>query len=171
MVNKTVYALNIALVLFWTFSLFSLWRQVSYHDTKNIVDHGAELASVQKPSKTWAFDKRNFFNSKPVEDKPIPVPVPVAPKPDDPALNEKGFADVTLRVQGIFTTRSRRFAVIESISKKSSKKETVRVSVGDVIADITVNRIQSDIVTLNHQASGETIVLKIFKPVEGAPKR
>jgi len=169
MVNKTVYALNIALVLFWTLSLFSLWRQVNYHDSKNVVDHRAELASVQKPSKTWESDKRNFFNSKPVEDKPIPVPV--APKPDDSALNEKGFADVTLRVQGIFTTRSRRFAVIESISKKSSKKETVRVSVGDVIADITVNRIQSDIVTLNHQASGETIVLKIFKPVEGAPKR
>jgi len=167
MVNKTVYALNIVLVLFWTFSLFSLWRQVGYHDTKNIVDHRAELASVQKPSKTWESDKRNFFNTKPVEEKPIPA----APKPDDSALNEKGFADVTLRVQGIFTTRSRRFAVIESISKKSSKKETVRVSVGDVIADITVNRIQSDIVTLNHQASGETIVLKIFKPVERAPKR
>jgi hypothetical protein len=167
MVNKTVYALNIALVLFWTLSLFSLWRQVSYHDSKNIVDHRAELASVQKSSKTWAFDKRSFFNTKPVEDKPISADS----KPDDSALNEKGFADVTLRVQGIFTTRSRRFAVIESISKKSSKIETVRVSVGDVIADTTVSRIQSDIVTLNHQASGETIVLKIFKPVEGAPKR
>ncbi|MEI7590129.1 MAG: hypothetical protein WCJ49_02255, partial [Deltaproteobacteria bacterium] len=62
MVNKTVYALNIALVLFWSFSLFALWRQVSYHDSKNIVDHRSELASVQKPSKTWESDKRNFFN-------------------------------------------------------------------------------------------------------------
>ncbi|MBI5591217.1 MAG: hypothetical protein HY881_12115 [Deltaproteobacteria bacterium] len=167
MLNKTVYTLNIVLILFWSFSLNALWRQISHQDNRSIAEHDIKWVSVQKATKTWEPDARNLFDTKPIALKKA-TPEVVAQNPED-ALNEKGLADVTLRVRGIFTSRQQRFAVIDKVSKKTSKKESVKVSAGSVVAGFTVSRIQPDVVTLVYPSTGDTVILKIFKPLQDSP--
>ena len=167
MLNKTVYTINIVLVLFWSYSLNAQWRQISQQDTRSIAEHDNKWVSVQKTAKTWEPDARNLFDTKPIAPKKATEEVPVQ-NPED-ALNEKGLADVTLRVRGIFTSLRQRFAVIDKVSKKTSKKESVKVSAGDVVAGFTVSRIQPDVVTLVYPSTGDTVILKIFKPPQGYP--
>ena len=169
MLNKTVYAFVILLALFWSYCLVDLWRQISHQDTRNTAARGIQWISVQKTAQAWVPDGRNLFDSKPIEVKP---PAPPAPDPSSiqqAALNEKGLADFTLRVRGIFTSQQKRFAVIDKISKKTSKQESVKVFSGDAVAGFAIKQIQPDVVSLVDSSTNETVILKIFKPPQTNP--
>ena len=165
MLNKAVYAINIMLVLFWSYSLVDLWRQMSQIDNRSIAERGIKWVAVQKTARPWEPDARNLFDAKPAEAKKAED---ASLNPAD-ALNEKGLADLTLRVRGIFTSRQQRFAVIDKVSKKTSKKESVKVILGDVIAGFAVKSILPSVVTLVDPETAEIVILKIFKPPQDSP--
>ena len=172
MLNKAVYLVNIMLVLLWSYNIHSLWQQMSYSDSGSIVDHKPEWIPAHKILREWDGARRNLFETKPVEP---PKKQEAAANEADAAANAKGLLDFTLQVRGIFTSAHQRFAVIDKIPKKNTKnksdKESIKVSAGDRIADFTVSRIQSDTVTLKNDATGETSVLKIFKPAQAYTQR
>ncbi len=166
MFSKIVYAINIVLVLIWAYSLQSMWRQISWRNTGTVSEHTVQWVPISKPSHTWTADERNLFDSKP---KPVVVKPPPAPPAPSAPVNEKGLESFILRVRGIFTSPEQRFVVIEKVSKKTSKSESARLVAGGSIAGFTVQQIQSDVVTLVDPATGERVVMKIFKPVQDYP--
>jgi hypothetical protein len=167
MFNKAVYAVNIFLVLILTYNLHSMWRQMSGKNSGTVSEHTVQWISVSKASENWAADEKNLFDTKPVVVKKTKD---AAAKSGDDPLNEKGLGAVTLRVRGIFISPEQRFAVMDKVSKKTSKSETVKLITGGIVAGFTVQRIQSDVVTLVDAATGERVVMKIFKPVQDIPE-
>jgi hypothetical protein len=168
MLTKAIYTINIMLMLFCSYSVVDLWRQMSHQDTRTAGDRGVQWITVQKNTLPWVPDARNFFDSKPIEiKKPAPPALPASAP--EVALNEKGLADFTLRVRGIFTSQHQRFAVIDKISKKTSKQESVKAFSGDMVVGFAVKKIQPDVVTMVDSTTGETIILKIFKPPQSSP--
>ena len=167
MLNRAVYIANILLVFLWSYHIHSLWQQMSYTDSESIADHKQEAIPAKKILREWDGNRRNVFETKPLELKKQEA----AANSADSAMSGKELADFTLQVRGIFTSAHQRFAVIDKVLKKGSKIESVKVSAGDRIAAFTVSRIQSDVVTLVDESTGETAVLKIFKPAQDYPHR
>jgi hypothetical protein len=167
MLNKAVYTINIMLMLFWSYSLIDLWRQMSHIDSRSIAERGINWVDVQKTAHPWEPDVRNLFDSKPAEAKKVTA-ADAASNPED-ALNEKGLADFSLRVRGIFISRQQRFAVIDKVSKKTSKNESVKVILGDVVVGFAVKSILPSVVTLVNPETAEIVILKIFKPPQANP--
>ncbi len=165
MFNKAVYAVNVFLVLILSYNLHSMWRQVSSTNLGTVSEHTVKWISVSKATQTWGADERNLFDSKP---KPVVVKAPSPPPPPSP-VNEKGLDAFILRVRGIFISPQQRFTVIDKVSKKTSKTEAVKLITGGIVAGFTVQRIQSDVVTLVDAVTGERVVMKIFKPVQDYP--
>lgn len=166
MFNKAVYAVNIFLVLILTYNLHSMWRQMSGKNSGNVSEHAVRWISVSRAPENWAANEKNLFDTKPVAVKKTKD---AAAESADGPLNEKGLGAVTLRVRGIFISPQQRFAVMDKLSKKTSKTETVKLVEGGNVAGFTVQRIRSDVVTLVDAATGERVVMKIFKPVQDYP--
>ena len=162
MIKKIFIIFNLLLAIVFTWMLFALYVEIGYKGAEPPSIAETADAGIKRPALELNPGYRNIFGITSAET----TKKPFKHGDGNGTLNELVSGDEAVRVQGIFITEDKRYAVLSIVNKKKKgrKTEEIKVTPGDSVRGFTVKAIGQGYVSLAGDTS-ESIDLKIFKAI------